>query len=607
MHDADKAPMLDARAMAWRRLASDRIANAHRRSVFCLISGVIAAGLFQSWVPVAWCGLVALAYAIDLQVWRRVQVMVAPQATAALFAWVFVQAFIATGLGPIVWLVGGNAGKVVAAYFLSAGIFNALATFKGDRRMLAIGVGAPLILLFALPIFDFVAATNKDATLLIPLLGAVVLGLFSFSIWKGVTEGEDTRVAEQTAALEERARADEAAESQARLLGTVERELRAPLQALTTATAKLMQLEAPAETKRQLRAAHDAGEVLSLAVSDLSALSSLQAGSLRTKPARVDPRALAEALADSWRGQAQAKWIELFVDVSPGMPEAVALDGRRVSQVLHQLLANSVRFTRHGGVRLRVETAAGRDGQALWIAFTVSDTGPGIDPQRLAEVVSPGDRIGRATARGYGLGTAISACVAEAMGGQLKARSVIGQGTSFSLVVPTRALAPGEEVEGEGHSDEPPRKAWSILVVDDNAASRRLASVFLNEIATHVATASAGERALAILARETFDLVLMDLRMPGMDGYALAGTIRGMTGPGRDVPIVAYSAEASMWDLESARAAGIGGFVAKPFTPSTLFAEITRVVGLRHAGQAGGCDAPPRGAKAAGAVALARA
>jgi CheY-like chemotaxis protein len=274
--------------------------------------------------------------------------------------------------------------------------------------------------------------------------------------------------------------------------------------------------------------------------------------------------------------------LELFVDVNPATPEAVALDAKRVSQVLHQLLANAVRFTRQGGVRLQVDAAPGRDGQGVWIAFSVSDTGPGVDAERLAEVLAPGDRVARAATRGYGLGTAISACVAEALGGRLTARSAAGQGTAFSLVIPTRALAPGEQPENEGLAQKRSQKPLSILVVDDHAATRRLASVFLAETAAKVTTASNGRHALEVWAKEPFDVVLTDLMMPDMDGFALASALRAQGEAGARVPIVAFSAEGALWDTARAQAAGLDGFVSKPLTPSSLFKEIERAVALRH-------------------------
>jgi signal transduction histidine kinase/ActR/RegA family two-component response regulator len=601
MSEDANAAMQNARAQAWRRLARERQGNAHRRSAFCALAGLIAALLFGSLAALAWCALVGVVYLIDLKIWRWAENATASQPQANLYGWVFFQALTACGLGPILWFEGGENGKIVAAYYLAAGVFNALVTFKGHGKLLAIGLGTPIVLLSALPIIDFLAAGGGDAALLVPLLGAVVLGLFCLSMWRALSSGEEARIAEHSEALANRVKADEEAEEHGRLLGMVERELRAPLQALSIAMAKLTTLEVSEKARVDLRAAQDAAEVLNLAVGDLSTLSTLQAGGLRTSPSRTEPRALAAALSDAWRAQAHAKWIELFVDVSPAVPEAVELDARRISQVLHQLLANAIRFTRQGGVRLRVDAAQGRDGDGLWIAFTVSDTGPGMEPARLAEVLAPGRRVGLAAKRGFGLGTAISATVAEAMGGRLTGRSVTGQGTAFSLVVPTRALEPGEHPEDSASDAQAFKKPLSILVVDDHAATRRLATVFLSETAAQVAIASSGSQALEMMAEQTFDIVLTDLLMPGMDGYAFAARMRKLGERCRGVGLVAYSADTGAWDIGRAADAGIDGFVAKPFTPSSLLTEIARVAALK-ATLHNVCGEPPRVGSTTGAA-----
>jgi CheY-like chemotaxis protein len=187
------------------------------------------------------------------------------------------------------------------------------------------------------------------------------------------------------------------------------------------------------------------------------------------------------------------------------------------------------------------------------------------------------------------------------MGGRLTARSVTGQGSSFSLIIPTRALAQGEDPQVAAAAPAAQRKPLSILVVDDHAATRRLAAVFLSEAASHVATASSGDQALAMLAQERFDVVLTDLLMPQMDGYALAGAIRAL-GPqaGGGVPVVAYSAESAAWDTGRAQSLGIMGFVAKPFTPSSLFGALASAFAAAQAEDDQDCGAPPRGGTAAG-------
>jgi signal transduction histidine kinase/ActR/RegA family two-component response regulator len=510
------------------------------------------------------------AYPADRWVWRLAREQRLTATSLELRAWVFFQSSLVCSLGPMLWFTGGEAGKILAAFYVSAGLLNALTTFKGNGPLLLIGVFTPLLQMTLLPIAAFAfAGEARTLDMIYPLLGPVVFGAFCVSIWKGLAEGEESRIAEHSAAIANLERAEEEGDARAHLFQMVERELRAPLQALSAAARRVSAAALPAEVRSQARTLEDAAAVMATVLTDLQALSTLQAGGLRITPVATDPAALVNALADAWRPVARDKWLEVFVDIGPSVPANVAVDAVRISQVVHHLLANAVRFTRQGGVRLRLEASA-LEGTEVLLAFTVTDTGPGMTAERLTDLLAPGDRLGRAASRGYGLSLALCAEVAEAMGGRLKAWSVEGQGSVFSLVAPVRVLAPEDTLAAPAAATAAEALSRKVLIVDDSAATRRLAKVFLQEAGHRAITASSGSQALQALRQEHFDAIITDLRMPGMDGLAFARAVRARPERYGEAPILAFSADHDQWDAPAVRAAGVQGFLTKPFTPSSL-------------------------------------
>lgn len=559
-----------ARAETWLRLVGERYENTKRRTLFAVLSGLVATILFQEVAILLWSAAVMATYPVDRWVWRMAREERFLATSIWLRAWVFVQSSLVCSLAAMLWLLGGEAGKILAAFYFSAGLLNALTTLKSNGALLLIGLATPLLQMVLLPIIEFaIAGEGRSLEILYPLLGPLVFGAFCATIWKGLAAVEEGRVAAHSAAMAQLVRAEEESDVRTRLLQMVERELHAPLQALSAAAKRVAAAQLPPEVRSQARTVQDAAVVMTTVLTDLQALSTLQAGGLRVAPVATDPAGLVTALAEAWRPMAREKWLELFVDVGPSVPPVVAVDAVRVSQVVHHLLANAVRFTRQGGVRLRVEANAAAGDREMLLAFTVADTGPGMPEERLEDLLAPGDRLGRAAARGYGLSLALCAEVAEAMGGRLKARTIEGQGCVFSLVTPVRVLSsPEEQTAPEAVTAK--AQARKVLIVDDNAATRRLAAIFLQEAGHHITTAATGAQALTLLAQERFDAIVTDLHMPGMDGLSLARAIRAAPGRFGAAPILAFSADHDQTDAAMVRTAGVQGFLAKPFTPSSL-------------------------------------
>lgn len=312
----------------------------------------------------------------------------------------------------------------------------------------------------------------------------------------------------------------------------------------------------------------DAGEVLSLVIQDLLAQTENATAEVRIQAEPTELRSLCLRVAAMWRSQAEDKGLELFVDLPPQLPDWIMLDPLRTRQVLSHLIANAVQCTDSGGVRLSVQTSTGTTPDRVRVAMCVADTGRGLDQAELDRLLHGEDLAGES-----GRGLQVCRSLLGLMGGRIKGRSLPGQGTQIVVLL--------DVAKGKAPTLTPvvPIQAGlRVLVVEDNPANRRIASLFLDGVAEDVSLATDGVEALHLLNTQAFDLVLMDVRMPRMDGLEATRRLRASGGPNAGVPVVAFTADADGADLAACRMAGMNGFVAKPLRPSTLLTEIARVL-----------------------------
>jgi CheY-like chemotaxis protein/HPt (histidine-containing phosphotransfer) domain-containing protein len=280
-------------------------------------------------------------------------------------------------------------------------------------------------------------------------------------------------------------------------------------------------------------------------------------------------------------------------------------DPTRLRQILLNLMGNAVKFTAAGSVELRLQTA----GQGAKLRFEVADTGPGVptgERHRLFKEFDRLDGAAGAVAEGAGLGLSLAIHLAELMGGAMGHDDNPGGGSVFWLELPlvatAEAEAPSATAASPAATPPPPPKpgALRVLVVDDVAMNRDIAAAFIRSAGYEVVCAEGGEQAVALAAAGDFMVVLMDVRMPGMDGLEATRRIRAAGGPRAQVPIVALTAQVFTEQIEACRATGMDTHVAKPFTLETLLGAIARGV---EAGQARerraapvapliGCDLP---------------
>jgi signal transduction histidine kinase/CheY-like chemotaxis protein/HPt (histidine-containing phosphotransfer) domain-containing protein len=402
----------------------------------------------------------------------------------------------------------------------------------------------------------------------------------------------------------ELAAAREAAEAANRakdgFLATISHELRTPMHGIL---GMLDLLEEgglrPGQAERLGLARHSAEALLGL-LDDILAFSRLGAGHLALDMVEASPAGLLESVGRLMQPRAVQKGLALGWTVDEAVPAAVMTDPARLRQVLLNLVGNAVKFTGRGRIRLAVRAGAPRPDGRVPLEFEVADTGLGIPAAALRRIFEPFVQADDGIARrfgGTGLGLAICRQIVGAMDGEIAVESREGVGSRFRVTIacaptaaPTAAPGPASaRPAAPAAAAGPALPPLRVLVVDDHPTNRLVAQLQLERLGLQATCAADAAEALAACA-SPFDLVLMDLEMPGMDGLALAGAIRASGLPAAAAPMIALTAHVGEGHRARCLAAGMQGFVTKPMRMAVLAEAIAAAIGL----PAPHSEAPPR-------------
>jgi CheY-like chemotaxis protein len=349
-------------------------------------------------------------------------------------------------------------------------------------------------------------------------------------------------------------------------------ELRTPLTSVIGFSGLLQQSAALPETERRYAdRIGTASEALLAVINDILDYSKLEAGAVQMEARAFDPRALALAAAAMVEGQCEVKGLTLAVVVDPDLPAALTGDEGRIRQVMLNFLANAAKFTATGQVTLE----ASWSGERLRVAVT--DTGIGIAAWKIDTLFERFSQADNSTTRvfgGTGLGLSISRRLVEMMGGEIGAESRTGEGSTFWFEVPlTPAEAMANDDRGEDETTSP--EGLRILVADDAAANRELVVAILAGLGVAVETVEDGAQAVEAARTGAYDLILMDVHMPVMDGLDATRAIRALTGETSQVPIIALTANVQPEQVVRCREAGMDDHVGKPIQVAELLRAIT--------------------------------
>lgn len=536
----------------------------------------------------AWFIAVALSQFVDAFVWRPFRDPARREPPSRrewlmLYATSAQTALIYSAFPAALWFLWDAPGKIFAMLWLCGALLHVTMHMHHEQRTFIAAAIPHSLYFFGLPLYaliagDMIGRVGAGAILLAAVLYLAHL-VVAFREYKATSAG--MRAAREHA-QERQAAAEQANQAKSAFLANISHEIRTPMNGILGMAAALDRSSLSEEQRRQVGLIRESGDLLTTVLNDVLDFSKVEAGRIEfeLRPLRLSE--IASRIESVHAFKAQEKNLAFHI-VCEGDCDAPRIgDAHRIVQVLHNLVSNAIKFTLEGSVTVRMIAPDQREADAP-VRIEVVDTGVGISEEQVSRIFEPFAQADATTTRKYGgtgLGLSIARGLAEAMGGAVSVRSKIEEGATFALELPlpraareTGAPRPTAEEEDEG------ARGLRLLAAEDNVVNQAVLTTFLDGYDHTVVFADDGLETVDAFKKGEFDVVLMDISMPVMDGVEAMRQIRFLErerGGGR-VPIIAVSAHAMRQQVEDYLAAGFDGYVTKPINGAQLHREIARV------------------------------
>ena len=566
----------------YRAVAVTRAKELPTRLGLALFICAIALVLSQAVWPLVWFVAVLVAQGIDAWAFSPLKAEDAAPPSAARKAMCLASAALNTavysGIAAYLWFAGGEAGKLFAMIQTAGGLLHIALHMHSVRSLLLAAAIPHMSYLLGLPLVSAAITPEADALPMGIVTSSGLLYVLHLIVAVGRTSAVSAEMRQaRDEARSERRRAEQASAAKSDFLATISHEIRTPLNAVVAAGALLGRTRLSKAQAEHVAMLNNAGEVLLGLLNDVLDLSKIESGKLQVEAAEFAVRDKLEASVQLWRPRAAEKGVEMAARLAGDLPERVVTDPLRFQQIVFNLLSNAVKFTDQG----RIELSAGVAGGRLWLE--VADTGCGMTSEVSARVFDSFEQASASTSRqrgGTGLGLAISRQLAEIMDGQLSVRSAPGEGSTFRLELPVAEAALAAPVADEADTV---LDGLEVLLADDHPVNQRIVRLYLEPLGCRVTAVGDGGEAVEAAALRPFDLILMDMQMPVIDGVEATRRIRAGRGPNAATPVFALTANALQEHRDGWAAVGVDVFLTKPLDMSALVRAIAGVAAAERA------------------------